>query len=96
MSKKIERSHAKVCRGTDNIISLNSVMSRHSQDHAEPHTANPDQLRRNIIDLIDLRKKRSKALGKNLETLPNSLISSLTDEELRLLVEFFDSFEGKK
>ena len=96
MGKKIERSHAKECRDTDNIISLSSVMSKFDQDQIESQTVNSDELRECVTNLLHQRKKSIKPLGENLGSLPYSLISSLTDEELMILAEFFDSFEARK
>ena len=95
MSKKFERSHANDCRGIDNIISFSPALSKVDQHDIESHTVNSDELRESICNLLHHRKKRVKSL-ESVGALPNSLISSLTDKELNILVEFFDSFENEK
>ena len=96
MGKKTDRSYTKEFKGPDNIISLSSVLNKLDQDHIESHTINSDELRECITNVLHQRKKRIKLVEHNMGSLPYPLISSLSDKELMILAEFFDSFEADK
>lgn len=96
MSKKIEQPQIKEYTPTDNVIPFSSLLSRLQPEPYPSHTVNSDELRQSITNLLDQRKKRVNPSNQSLESLPYTLLSSLSDEELKLLTEFFESFENNK